>query len=162
MELLLVLLGIVGILIGLFGVVVPVLPGLLFVWLGTAGTLLLHRADTTGWLVAGFLTILFVLGTAATIWLPARTGRQGGASPRSFVLAGVGGVLGFFLLPVLGFVVGALAGLLIGEQRRLGEWDAARTSTGRVLRAYGIGVILELVLGLTMAATWAVTIALRG
>jgi uncharacterized protein len=162
MDLLLVLLGIVGILAGLLGVVVPVLPGLLFVWLGTAGTLLLHRADTTGWLLAGFLTILFALGSAATIWLPARTGRQGGASRRSFVYAGVGGILGFFLLPVLGFLVGALAGLMVGEQQRLGEWGPARDSTVRVLRSYGIGVLVEFTLGITMAVTWLVAVVLRG
>jgi uncharacterized protein len=161
-ELPLLLLGIVGILVGLFGVVVPVLPGLLFVWLGTAGTILLHRADTVGWLVTGLLTVLFLLGTAVTIWLPARTGRQGGASPRSFVYAGIGGAVGFFVIPVLGFLVGALLGLLIGEQQRLGEWAPARASTGRVLRAYGIGVVIELVLALTMAATWVVTIVVRG
>jgi uncharacterized protein len=160
-ELLLVLVGIVGILAGLYGVVVPVLPGLLLVWLGTAGTLLLHRADTTAWIVAGVLTVLFLIGTAATIVLPARTGRQGGASRRSFLLAAVGGVVGFFVLPVLGFLVGALAGLLLGEQQRLGDWGAARSSAWGVLRAYGIGVAIELVLGLTMAAIWVVTVVFR-
>ena len=162
MDVVWVLLGVAGILVGLYGVVIPVLPGLLFVWLGTAGSLLLHRADATGWIVASVLTVLFLLGTAATIVLPTRTGMQGGASRRSFLLAGVGGVVGFFVLPVLGLLLGALTGLLLGEKQRLGEWPAARSSTWRVLRAYGIGVIIELVLGLTMAAVWLATVLLRG
>jgi len=161
-DLLLIFLGLIGILVGLYGVVVPVLPGLLFVWLGTAGTLLAHRADATAWTVAAVLTVLFVVGTAATVVLPTRTGIQGGASPRSFLLAAIGGVVGFFVLPVLGFLVGALGGLLLGEKQRLGEWPEARNSTWRVLRAYGIGVVIELVLGLTMAATWLATVLLRG
>lgn len=162
MDLILVLLGLFGILVGLFGVVVPVLPGLSVVWLGTAGTLLLHRVDATSWTVAAVITVLFLLGSAATIVLPTRTGIQGGVSRRSFLLAATGGVVGFFVFPVVGFPIGALAGLLVGEKQRLGDWMAARNSTWRVLRAYGIGVIIEVVVGLTMAATWLATVVLRG
>lgn len=161
MDPLLIVLGLLAALVGLTGVVVPVLPGLLVVWLATVGTVLIHRADTTGWVLAGVLTALFALGTAATIVLPARQGRQGGASRRSFVLAGVGAVLGFFLLPVLGFLVGALAGLLVGEYQRLGDWREAAGATGQVLRAYGIGVVLETIIGLTMVAIWLVAAFVR-
>lgn len=161
MELLPLVLGAVGILLGLMGVIVPVMPGLLLVWLGTAGSLLLHRADVVGWALAALLTALFAVGSLATIVLPTRTGRRGGASLRSFVYAGAGGVIGFFVIPVVGLPVGALAGLMIGEKERLGEWAPARASTVRVLRAYGAGVLTELVIGLVMATIWLAAVLLR-
>ena len=162
MEPFLVVVGILAILVGLVGVVVPVLPGLLGVWLGTAGTLLLHRNDAVGWAVAVVLTVCFALGSVATIVLPARKGRQGGASSASFALAALGGVAGFFLVPVVGFPLGALVGLLIGERRRLGGWPEARASTLRVLRAYGVGVAIEVMLGVAMAAVWGLTVVIGG
>jgi uncharacterized protein len=73
----------------------------------------------------------------------------------------LGAVIGFFVLPVAGFVLGFLAGLTVGERARLGEWAAARRSTLAVLRAYGVGVVIELLLGLTMVASWLVAVVAR-
>jgi uncharacterized protein len=159
---LLVVLGVVLVVAGLLGVVIPVLPGLLLVWLGTAGTtVLLHRADGLGWALAAVLTVLFLGGTAATLWLPARQGRRGGAGAWSFVLAAAGAVAGFFLLPIVGFLLGGLGGLLVGERLRLQGWRPAWASTGRVLRAYGVGVLVELGVGLTMTGIWAAAVVMR-
>ncbi|TVR35541.1 MAG: DUF456 domain-containing protein [Nitriliruptor sp.] len=154
-------LAVVVMLIGMIGILVPVLPGLLLVWIATVGTVLVQGTDLAGWTVALLLTCLFAAGTAATILLPAREGRQGGAPTSTFVLAGVGAVVGFFVLPVLGIIVGALFGLFVGERRRLGDNREAVAATGRVLRAYGIGVLLEALIGVTMIMTWAITILLR-
>lgn len=153
--------AVVVVLVGLAGVVIPVLPGLVLVWLATAGTVLLQGADATGWSIAAVLTLLLVAGTAATWWLPARTGLRGGAAPRSFLLAGVGAVVGFVVVPVVGFLLGALAGLAVGEWSRQGSWDAALATTRQVLRAYGIGVLVELGAGLTMVAVWVVALLTR-
>ncbi|TVR21937.1 MAG: DUF456 domain-containing protein [Nitriliruptor sp.] len=148
-------------LVGLVGVVVPVLPGLLIVWLVGVTSLLWQGTDGAAWLVAAWLTGLFALGTLATVLLPARRGREAGATTASFVTALLGAVLGFFVLPVAGFLVGFVVGLLLGERGRLGEWEAARRSTLSVLRGYGIGVLIELVLGVTMVGSWLVAVVVR-
>lgn len=148
-------------LVGMVGVVVPVLPGLLIVWLVGVSSLLWQGADTVGWLVAAWLTGLFALGTLATVLLPARRGREAGATTASFATGLTGAVLGFFVLPVAGFLVGFVVGLLLGERGRLGEWEAARRSTLEVLRGYGLGVLLELVLGVTMVGSWLVAVVVR-
>jgi uncharacterized protein len=148
-------------LIGLIGVVVPVLPGLLVVWVAGVGTTLWVATDLTGWLVAGVLTVLFALGTVATLYLPARQGRRGGAPVGSLVAAALGAVVGFFVIPVVGFLLGAFAAFLVAEHARLGEWGPAWSSLGTVVRAYGIGVLIELALGLTMIAVWATAAILR-
>jgi uncharacterized protein len=154
-------LALIVMLIGLIGVVVPVLPGLLVVWLASVGTTLWVAADLVGWLVAGVLTALFALGTAATLYLPARQGRRGGAPLGSLAAAAFGAVVGFFVIPLVGFLLGAFGGFLLAEHRRLGEWGPAWSSLGTVVRAYGIGVVIELALGLTMIAVWAAAAVLR-
>lgn len=161
MDPLLLALAVLVMIVGLVGVVVPVLPGLLLVWVATVGTTLLGGTDLIGWLVAAWLTLLFALGTAATIWLPARQGKRGGVPWSSLGGAALGVVVGFVVIPVLGFLIGAVAGLLLAERRRLPTWQAAWHSTGRVLRAYGIGVLVELTIGLVMIASWVAALLLR-
>jgi uncharacterized protein len=158
---LLIALALVVMLVGLIGVVVPVLPGLLLVWVAGAGTMLYLGTDAAGWGVAGLLTLLFLIGSGATIWLPARQGRRGGVPMRSLLAALVGAVVGFFVLPVIGFLVGAFVGLLLGEKQRHGGWDPAFASVRNVLRAYGIGIVIELVVGVTMIGIWIVAVVLR-
>jgi uncharacterized protein len=149
-------------LVGLIGVVVPVLPGLLLVWLASVGSMLYLGLDVAGWVLAGVLTALFAAGTGATIWLPARQGRRGGVPLRSLLTALVGAVVGFFVVPVIGFLVGAFGGLLLGERQRHGDWSPALASVGQVLRAYGIGIVVELVVGVTMIGVWLVAVVVRG
>lgn len=161
MDPLLIALAVAVMLVGLIGVLVPVLPGLLLIWVAAVGTTLLVARDLTGWLVAGLLTALFGLGMAATIWLPARHGRRGGVPLRSLLVAAAGAVVGFFVIPVIGFLVGGAAGLLLTERSRLGAWEPALRSVGGVVKAYGIGVVVELVAGVGMIAVWAVAVWLR-
>jgi uncharacterized protein len=142
--------------VGLVGVVVPVLPGLLLVWLVSVGTTLWLGTGTAGWTLAVVLTVLFAAGTAATVWLPARQGRQGGVPARSLGAALLGALVGFVVIPVVGFLVGGFAGLLLAERQRLGGWQPATSSTGQVVRAYGIGVLVELGVGVLMIGIWLV------
>jgi uncharacterized protein len=162
MEPLLAAVALLVMLVGLVGVVVPVLPGLLLVWIASVGTMLYVGTDAVGWAVAAVLTVLFALGTGATIWLPARQGRRGGVPVRSLLAALAGAVIGFFVIPVVGFLIGAFAGLLLGEQLRHGDWQAALSSVGQVMRAYGIGVVVELVVGVTMIGIWLIAVVVRG
>ncbi|MFA9429549.1 DUF456 domain-containing protein [Egicoccus sp. AB-alg2] len=148
-------------LVGLVGVIVPVLPGLLLVWLAGVATTLFVATDAAGWTIAAALTVLFAVGTGATIWLPARHGRRGGVPMRSLGIAAAGAIVGFFAIPVVGFLIGGALGLLVSEQQRLGGWDRAWRSVLGVVRAYGIGVLVELVVGVTMILIWGVAALVR-
>jgi uncharacterized protein YqgC (DUF456 family) len=71
---LLIALALLVMLVGLVGVVVPVLPGLLLVWLASAGTVLFVGTDTAGWVLAIVLTLLFAVGSGATFLAPGPAG----------------------------------------------------------------------------------------
>jgi uncharacterized protein len=160
-ELLVLGLALAMMVVGMLGVVVPVMPGLLLVWLAACLSLLWQAGDATGWALVGMQTVLFALGTVATVYLPARTGRAGGLGARSAAITLLGAGLGFVLVPVIGLLLGAAVGLYLGERSRLGGHEAALASTGQVLRAYGVGVLVELLLGTVMIATWLVAVLLR-
>lgn len=140
-------------LVGIAGVVVPVLPGLLLIWGATVGWAL-AEGTTTGWVVAAIVTVVSLSGTAAKYVLPGRTLRDAGA-PRSTILAGAGGaIVGFFVLPVIGALVGVVAGVLLAELARLHDRTAAWRSTSATLRAVGLGIVLELVAAVLAVAVW--------
>lgn len=161
MEVLVLVFAFVAMLVGLIGVVVPVMPGLVVVWLVAVGTILWQGGGTAAWAVIAWLTLLFAAGTAATLVLPARKGRAEGTPPRALGPIVLGASIGMLVLPVFGLLIGALLGLFLGEWGRLGDRANAWRSTRSVLAAYGVGVLLELVLGTVMIASWLVTVVVR-
>jgi uncharacterized protein YqgC (DUF456 family) len=140
-------------LVGLVGVVVPVLPGLVLVW--GAGLVWAWVGGGPGhWAVAAVLTVLLAVGTIAKYALPARRASGAGAPRSTLVVGGVCAVVGFFVIPVVGFLVGGVAGIYLAERARLRSDAAAWRSTRAVLVGIGIGVLVELVTGALMVAVW--------
>lgn len=154
------LLGAVGVLIGLVGVLAPVVPGLLLVWSAAVATLV-AQGQGTPWVALVLLSVLGIGGQAASLALPAQRMLGSGAPRSSLAVAGVGAVVGFFVVPVLGLLVGAVAGLLLAERGRTGDLAAAWESSRRVVAAYGLGVVVELLAGVAMGLTWLVAFVLR-
>lgn len=150
-----VLLGLL-MLAGLAGVLLPVMPGLLLIWAAGLAWVLLDGQGSARWSVLAVMSALLVIGAVAKYALPARSALATG-TPRSTLMFGAAGaVAGFILIPVIGLLIGGVAGLLLGEWRRLGDRAAAVRSTRGVLVAVGYGVLIELVAGLLMILTWLV------
>jgi len=141
-------------LVGIAGVVMPVLPGLLLVWAAGLVWVWLDGGGAARILVGVLLTLLLVVGTVVKYALPARSATGAGA-PRSTLLAGVAGaVLGLFLIPVVGVVVGGVGAVFLAELARLQDARTAWRSTWMVLRAVGIGILVELTAAVLMLGTW--------
>ncbi|MEV4870791.1 DUF456 domain-containing protein [Streptomyces syringium] len=148
----LVLVGLV-MLLGLFGVVTPGLPGPPIVWAGVLWWSMTERT-ASAWAVLAVATGVLLL-TQAVIWLlPPRRPRGAGITRRAFLVAGASGVVGFFVLPVIGAVPGFLAGLYAMERRRLGGHGEAWASTRTVMRALGTSVLVELFACLLVVGGW--------
>jgi uncharacterized protein YqgC (DUF456 family) len=141
-------------LVGLVGVVVPVLPGTALVLAaGIAWAALVVDGGTGRWVVVGVMAVLFAAGLVSKYALPGR--RLSGELPRStLLLTAVGAAVGFVVLPPLGLLLGAVVGTYAAEARRVGPGRPARESTVRVLRAVGLGVLAELTAALLMVGTW--------
>ena len=53
-------------------------------------------------------------------------------------------VVGFFVIPVVGFFIGFPLGVYLEERRRLGRHASAWRSTREALRAMGLSIVIEL------------------
>jgi uncharacterized protein len=145
--------------VGVVGVVVPVLPGVLLV-LAAVVAWVFERQDEVGWTVLAVVVVVFAVGQVAKYLVPGRRLKQVGVPART-TWAGVGlGIIGFFVVPVIGLVLGFVLGVYLAERARLGAHGAAWPSTVHALKAAGWSMLIELATALIMAATWAVGVAL--
>lgn len=143
-------------LLGLAGVVLPLLPGLVLILLATIGSMVLAGWSAGAWIVAAVVVALYAAAQAAQYVLPTRAGRGAGAPRSSLVAGAAGGIVGFFVIPLVGFVVGGVAGVYLAERSRLGTHDAAWRTTWAVLRSVGLAALVQMGAGILMIATWLV------
>jgi uncharacterized protein YqgC (DUF456 family) len=145
--------------VGLVGVVVPFLPGsaligaAIVVWAAVTG-------GGTAWGLAALGVVLLVAGAVVKYAVPGRRLQAAGVPTRTLVVGGAGAVVGFFVVPVIGLVLGFLAGVFLAEWQRLGDAARARSATWQAVRAVGLGLLIELCFGLLAAVVWAVGVVL--
>jgi len=148
-----------AILVGLVGVVVPVLPGLIRV-LAAIAVWTLERQDALAWTVLGLAAAFFAAGQVAKYLVPGRRLKEAGVPGRTMFAGVFLGIVGFFVVPVVGLPLGFVLGIFLAERMRLGSSALARPSTTHALRAAGWSVLIELATGLLMAGTWLVGVVL--
>lgn len=151
----------VAIAIGLVGILVPLLPGTLLVWAAIAVWAFAERS-TTGWVVLGVVTALLGAGLLVKYLWPAKRMRAADVSGVTLAAGGVVGVIGFFVIPVaglvLGFVLGVFLAELIGRRDRRRAW----ASTVHAVKGVALSVGVELVAGLLATVTWVAGVVLSG
>jgi uncharacterized protein YqgC (DUF456 family) len=144
----------VAILVGLVGIVVPVLPGSVLI-LGAVLVWATEDGSGTAWAVFSVATVLLVLGGIVKYAVPGRRLKATGVPNRSIVLGGLLGIVGFFVVPVVGLLAGFVLGVYLSEQHRVGR-ARAWPSTRSALRAVGLSILIELAAALLAASTWLV------
>lgn len=146
-----------AILVGLVGVVLPVLPGSLIIGVAVL-VWAIEVQELAGWLVLAAVVLLLVAGWSATYVLTGRRVYQAGVPRSSLVVAGLAGIVGFFVIPVLGLFLFFALGLFLAEYRRLSDPVAARRSAFTALKATALGILVELGLALLAAGVWLVAV----
>lgn len=139
--------------VGLVGIVVTVLPGLLLVVVGIA-VWAVPRGDIVGWTVLVAAVGIALIGTVAKFLLPGRALRASGVPGRTLVAGAVLGIVGFFVIPVIGLFLGFVLGVYLAELARLDDRSMAWPSAREALRAVGLSILIELAAGLLVTATW--------
>jgi uncharacterized protein YqgC (DUF456 family) len=148
-------------LVGLVGIVVPVLPGLILIWLAALGYGLLVGWGASGpWLFA-VITLLGATGTGAEIWVTGAGARVAGASMWSIAAGIVLAVVGLIFFNLLGAVVGLVIGMLLAEYYRQRDWRKALTSAGGTAAGCGVSYGVKILLGLGMIGAWVAWVLLR-
>ncbi len=154
MELASVLAGL-AILIGLVGIIVPVLPGLILIVAAVAAWAFAAQ-DRVGWTVLGISGTLAAVGWIAQYLIPGRRLERAGIPRRTMVLGAVGAVVGFFVIPIAGLLLGFALGVILAEVLRLRDARAAWPSAVSVLKAAVMSFGIELTAATLIAAVWAI------
>ena len=149
-----------ALLVGVVGVVVPVLPGLVLCWVSVLAWTLLAHAGAGRWVVLAVATAILVLGVIVKYVLPGRSLKSAGVPNRSLLAGGALGAVGFFVVPVIGLFLGFVLGIFLAEQVRLRSSGRAWASTRHALKAAGLSVLIEGLAAVGIAATWAAGVAM--
>lgn len=128
--------------VGVMGTIFPILPGSLL----TIGTLLVWAwvlGSTASW-TAGLIGIaLAVVGMSASAILTGRKMRRE-RIPRDPIIVGiVAGVVGMFIVPVVGLFLGFALGLLLAEYARRRDLASAWRSSVEAMKSMGFGMLIE-------------------
>ena len=149
----------VAIAIGLVGILIPFLPGTLLVYAAIAVWAFVEQ-NTVGWVVLGVATA--ILGTSLLVkylW-PAKRMRAADVSGWTLAAGAVAGVIGFFVIPVLGLIVGFVAGVYLAELVHRRDQRRAWASTVHAVKGAALSVGVELAGGLLATAAWVVGVVL--
>lgn len=145
------------VLVGLVGIVIPVLPGLVLV---VAGVLLwaTEQQSAFGWTVLGVAVALAAAGMVVEYLVPGRRMRAAGVRTSTLLVGGALAVVGFFVVPVVGLVLGFVLGIYLAERARRGGHAGAWAATKQALRAVVLSMGIELATGALIAAVWVVAV----
>lgn len=144
-----------AIVVGVLGIVVPVLPGSILIALAGLVWAFLHQTPAA-WAVFAGMAVLLAAGATTTYVLTARRTQSAGVPLSSQLGAAVAGIIGFFVIPVIGVLVFFPLGLLLMEYLRLRDVPGALRSAGVALRAMLIGMGIEFAAALGAAILWTV------
>jgi uncharacterized protein len=144
------------IVIGLFGIVIPVIPGIILCWLGVLLWALLGDGGWFKWLVLAGVTVIAAVGTVVKYVWSTRSLKRTGVPSRSIIVGGVLGIIGFFAIPVVGLPLGFVFGIWLSEQIRLRDGRRAWRATVQAVKAVGLALLVELTSGLLITVIWVV------
>lgn len=145
-----------AILVGVAGTVIPVLPGGFLIALSLLAWAIWGGAGATGWVVFGIGLVFVLVGMAASAVLTGRKLREHRIPNRSVAIGLVLGVVGMFVIPVVGLVVGFAVGLLLSEVQRTRNFPVAVRTSIAALKATGLGILVEFGLACLAASTWVI------
>ena len=145
--------------VGLVGVVVQVLPGSVLV-LAAIGVWAVMTGGAVAW--AAFAVGAFAIAVAAVgkYVLAGRGLTRAGVPGSTLVWGGLAGVIGFFVVPIVGLPLGFVGGVYLAQRIRDGDHAAAWTSTLAAVRATGVTILVELAGALVAVSAWAAGVAL--
>lgn len=148
------LLAALAIAIGLVGILFPVLPGSLLI-LGAILVWAVQVDQTAGWVVLAVATVLLAIGSIVKYTVPGKSMKRAGVPNSTLAVGAVLGVVGFFVIPVVGLLVGFVVGVYAAEVRRVGQQSARRTTVA-ALKAAGASILIELAAGMLAAMVFVI------
>jgi hypothetical protein len=143
-------------LVGLFGLILPIFPGGVVIWLAALGYGLLNGFSTPGIIIMVLITLLMIASALADNLFMGAGALRKGASWWSILIALAAGLVLTLVAPPFGGLIGAPVALYISEYLRRRDWDQAFQITRGMLVGCGWAFVVRFLLGLLKIGLWAV------
>jgi len=145
-------------LVGLLGLIVPIFPGLVIMWLGTLVYAILQSAADRmtfwDWVLFALITILMIVGNVVDNIIIARKMRDKFIPWSSILFAFAASIVAsLFLTPLVGLVAAPL-GLFSAEYRRLRNRNAAMESTKAYMIGWDWSFSVRFGIGVVIVSSW--------
>jgi hypothetical protein len=114
MDTILLILGFVCVIVGIFGSFLPVLPGPIVSWIGLLLLYFTEKVAMNYWIL-GISLLIVVIISILDYTIPAKGTRKFGGSSYGIWGTNIGMLVGFFVPIPFGFVIGAFVGAFVGE-----------------------------------------------
>lgn len=144
-------------LVGLVGIVYPVLPGLLLVLVGVV-VWALDARSTTGWVLLAVAVALYLAGVVLQWAVPGQRMKRAGVRTSTLLVGVACAIVGMFVIPVVGLFIGFPVGILLASYLRTRDLAEARRATGHALKAVGTNILIELATAFSIIAAFVVTV----
>jgi uncharacterized protein YqgC (DUF456 family) len=140
--------------IGLIGIVVPLLPGILLVYAAILVWALVEH-NVTSWVTLAVVTVLIGATTLTKYMWPMKRMRAADVGTFPLLAGAVLGIIGFFVIPIVGLVIGFVLGVYLAELANRRDQRVAWTSTKHALKGVALSVGVELAGALLATVAWA-------
>jgi uncharacterized protein YqgC (DUF456 family) len=145
----------IAIAVGILGIVIPLLPGSLLVFAAIAVWAFVE-GTTTAWVTLAVVAAILGATLLVKYLWPARRMRNADVGNSSLVAGGVLGIIGFFVVPVLGLVLGFVLGIYLAELSKRRDQRRAWASTVHAIKGVALSVGVELTGALLATMVWVV------
>ncbi len=141
--------------VGLVGILVPLLPGSILVF-AAIGVWAFVEATTIGWVTFGVATAILAAALLVKYLWPMKRMRGADVGTWSLLAGGVLGIVGFFVVPVVGLVLGFVLGVFLAELAARHNGRLAWASTVHAIKGVALSVGVELAGALSATVVWVV------
>lgn len=145
--------------VGLTGIVLPIIPGSITILIGSLVWAIVLGGWT--WLAFAIIAIFCVAGMTCSYVMTGKRLKDNDV-PMWPILVGIAaGIIGIFVIPYAGLLIGFLVGLYGAEWFRRRDMKLAWETSWIALKALGIGLTLELLCGFASTLTFAIATTLH-
>jgi uncharacterized protein len=136
--------------------VIPILPGLVIIWVSALGYGIAAGFGVLGWVMFALITVLMVVGSILDNVLMGASAHKQGAPWWVILIALVAAIVGNFVIPIpiLGGILAALLVLFLIEWLRLKDARKALASMRGMLIGCGWAVVFRVIIGMVMIGLW--------
>ena len=107
------------------------------------------------WIALAVVLVVLVAGHVLTWLVPGRRMQAAGVPTVVLMLGGVVGIIGFFVVPVVGLPLGFILGVFVAELLRVRTPAIAWASTKEAMKGTGLAVLIGFTAAVLATAIWA-------